>query len=120
MRAVKPAGREARSVDGKTAQQRFHFSIWLPLWNEGLKRARESDDHQSTGFVNRYLPVCRTEVPVRMGMKWMLIPDGWLLIKKCKRADPMRDIKELMEGRKRPLFRCVFLWFHIRKARQVF
>lgn len=68
LRAVKPARREARSVDGKTAQQRFHFSIWLPLWNEGLKRARESDDHQSTGFINRYLPVCRTEVSVRTGM----------------------------------------------------
>lgn len=76
LRAVKPAGREARSVDGKTAQQRFHFSIWLPLWNEGLKRARESDDHQSTGFVNRSLPVCPTEVPVRMGMNWMIPQDG--------------------------------------------
>jgi hypothetical protein len=68
LRAVKPAGREARSVDGKTAQQRFHFNTRLSLWNEGLKRARESDDHQSTGFVNRYLPVCRTEVSARMGI----------------------------------------------------
>ncbi|KAL6900179.1 hypothetical protein GGI43DRAFT_60795 [Trichoderma evansii] len=96
LRAVKPAGREARSVDGKTAQQRFHFNIWLPLWTEGLKLARQSDDHQSTGFVIRYLPVCRTEVSVRMAR----IDDRWLTIKKCKRAGPMRDIKELMEGGK--------------------
>lgn len=55
-RAVKPAGREARSMDGKTAQQKFHFNIWLPLWTEGLKLARESDDHQSTDSL---LGTCR-------------------------------------------------------------
>lgn len=37
LRAVKPAGRDARSVDGKTAQQRFHFSIWLPLGTGGAQ-----------------------------------------------------------------------------------
>lgn len=81
LRAVKPAGREARSVDGKTAQQRFHFHIWLPLWTVGTQacaRKRRSPIYGIRDSVPAGMP---HGGPRKGGHEFDY---GWLAIKKCK------------------------------------